>query len=123
MFEKVKSFASSFQRKPQQIRLDITDDVVTMFADGNEIWHFHWNAVTRIEAYKRDLFSTDLVCLDFFVESLKMTYPTHEEMQGFVALREQLHRHFPSVVKDWLPQVTFPPFTKNHRVLYEKPSA
>jgi len=43
-----------------------------------------WDEVTRIETYKRDVFTWDMICLDFFVESRQLTYPTHDEMQGRV---------------------------------------
>jgi hypothetical protein len=113
----------TLHRKQEQLRLAVSDDEVVLFADEREVWRFRWDAVTRIETYKRDLFSTDLVCLDFFVGSQDLTYPAHEEMQGFVVLREQLSSRFPSVGEDWLRQVTFPPFAANHRVLYERPAA
>jgi hypothetical protein len=124
MFQKLHNFVEKrLHGKQEQARLAVSDDEVVLYSDERELWRFRWDAVTRIEAYKRDLFSTDLVCLDFYVAALDMTYPTHEEVQGFVTLREQLSSRFPSVGSDWLRKVTLPPFAPNHKVLYERPAA
>ena len=124
MFQKLHNLVEkTLHRKREQARLAVSDDEVVLFSDEREVWRFRWDAVTRIETYKRDFFSIDLVCLDFYVASLDLTYPAHEEMQGFVTLREQLSSHFPSIGGDWLRRVTLPPFAPNHKVLYERPAA
>ena len=124
MFQKLQNLVEKTllpQQEPS--RLVVSDHEVALFTEEREIWRFRWEAVSRIETYKCDLLTTDLVCLDFFVESLNMKFPTNEEVQGFVTLREQLLSHFPSIAEDWLPEVTLPPFAQNHKVLYEKMAA
>ena len=121
MIQKLLSFIKKTpHQRQEQARLEVSNDEVVLFADNREVWRFSWNSVTKIETYKRDMFTTDLICLDFFIESKNLTYPTNEEMQGFVKLRDQLSSHFPSIGKDWLRQVTFPAFVLNRKVLYER---
>ena len=124
MFQKLQSiFERAFRQKEEKLRLEVSADEVTLFSDDREVWQFRWDAVTRIDTYKRDLLTTDMICLDFFVGSRQLTYPVHDEMQGFGVVCAQLRRHFPSVEEDWLPQVTLPPFATNHKVLYEQTAA
>jgi hypothetical protein len=124
MFQKLHNLVEkTLHRRREQSQLVVSDDEVALFIDEREVWRFRWDAVTRIETYKCDLLTTDCVCLDFFVETLNMTFPTNEEVQDFVTLREQLSSHFPSIAEDWLPEITLPPFALNHKVLYERPAA
>lgn len=106
-----------FQEQPQLI---VGDQDVQLLAHANELWNFRWEDVIRIEAYKKDMFSVDLVCLDFFVKSSDLSYRTHEDMKGFPDLRDRMQRHFSSIKNDWWQQVTRPPFAGNHTILYEQ---
>jgi hypothetical protein len=101
------------------LRLAVGDDEVVLFSCDREVWRFRWDEVTKITSYKRDLFTVDLICLDFFVASRQLTYPTHEEMRGFRELAERMCRVFPSIAETWWPQVAFPAFATNERTLYE----
>ena len=105
------------------MRLIITDVGLRLLKRDNEVWAFRWEDVTRVETYKRDLLSVDMVCLDFSVEAQQSVYPTHDEMDGFDILCRELARYFPSVPEDWWSGVAFPAFATNHRVLYQKPTA
>jgi hypothetical protein len=111
---------SGFRRRRENLRLAANDDEVSLLANDKEAWRFPWNEVERIETYKQDLFSVDLICLDFVVESRKLTYHTHEDMQGFRDLWESMCRRFPSIDEHWLPQVASPPFATNRKVLYQR---
>jgi hypothetical protein len=124
MFQKLISiFKRSFRKKSAQVRLCVADEAIALFANGKETWRFRWETVTKIETYKCDLLTTDMICLDFVIESQQLTYHTHDEMQDFDVLCSQLRRHFPSVAQDWWSQVAFPAFATNHRVLYERTAA
>ena len=108
---------SGFRRRRENLRLAANDDEVSLLANDKEAWRFPWN---EVETYKQDLFSVDLICLDFVVESRKLTYHTHEDMQGFRDLWESMCRRFPSIDEHWLPQVASPPFATNRKVLYQR---
>jgi hypothetical protein len=103
-------------------RLMATDTEVQLFADDREIWRFRWDEVTRIVAYKRDLWTVDLICLDFFVASRQLTYQADEEMHGFRDMSDRMRLLFPSVGESWWPEVAFPAFVTNEKVLYDKPA-
>src|SRR5689334_22982850 len=120
MFQKLQTtFKRAFGKTKKELRIAITEQDMTLFEDGREVWHFQWSDVMRIETYKRDLFSVDMICLDFFVEFRQLAFPTHDEMQGFDVLCDQLRRYFPSIEEEWWSQVAFPAFAGNNRVLYE----
>lgn len=124
MFQKLHTILEkAFHRRKEELRLAVTADEVRLLKDGAEVWRFRWDEVTRIVTYKRDLFSVDLICLDFFVESQQLTYTTHEEMQSFRDLCEQMQHSFPSIGEGWWSEVAFPAFATNEKILYDKPAA
>jgi len=124
MFQKLHTiFEKAMHRRKEQLRLAVSDAEVQLFKDDREVWRFGWDEVTKIVTYKRDLFSVDLICLDFFVESQQLTYPTHEEMAGFRDLSERMRRLFPSISEGWWSEVAFPAFATNEKILYDKPAA
>lgn len=50
MFQKLQNIIErTFRRKEAQLRLAVTTDLVTLFADDKEVWQFRWGAVTRVE--------------------------------------------------------------------------
>ena len=124
MFQKVRTlFDITFHRREEQLRLAVTDADVQLFADDRVVWRFRWSEVTKIVTYKRDLFTVYLVCLDFFVASQDLNYPTHEEMHGFRDMCDRMHLLFPSIGVGWWSEVMFPPFVTNEKILFGKPKA
>jgi hypothetical protein len=101
----------------------VGDTEVRLFADDQAVWCFRWDEVTKIATCKRDLFSVDLICLDFFIESRQLTYPTHEEMPGFQKLCDRMRLLFPSINEGWWSEVAFPAFAPNEKILHDKPMA
>ena len=121
MFQKLyQVIARAFRPRQRQLRLAAGEEEVRLFAEGREVWCFRWDEVVRIETYKRDIFSMDLVCLDFFIVSREVPCRTHEDMQGFPELRECMQRQLSSISESWWQQVASPPFATNHMVLYDR---
>lgn len=116
-------FEKAFRFRKEKLRLMISDTEVTLYKDGTELWRFRWDDVTRIVTYKRDLGIVDLICLDFSIARQNSTYPTHEEMQGFGDLREQMQHCFPTIGEHWWSEVALPAFAANEKILYDKPAA
>lgn len=114
------AIARAFGTRQRELRLAVGEDEVRLFAEWKEIWSFRWDEVVRIETYKRDIFSMDLICLDFFTDSRQAPCRTHEDMKGFPDLREHMQRRFSSIGERWLQQVALPPFAANHTVLYDR---
>ena len=118
----LQTFLAGFRRpKRAVLRLSVTEDTLCLFADDQSAWTLRWEEVTRIDTYKRDLFTVDMICLDFTMAGRQMYCQTHDEMEGFDVLCQQLGGTFPSIAPDWWMQVAFPAFATQHRVLYEVP--
>ena len=49
---------------------------------GHDLFHVLWANVHEIRAYKRDLLTTDLVCLSFRDTETDEWWEVHEEMAG-----------------------------------------
>ena len=79
-----------------------------------------WRHVDAVLAYKRDLYTVDLICLGFVTPN--GTIEVHEEMQGWSELVEQLPSRFPGVppLSDWWERVAKPPFAPSVTKLYER---
>jgi hypothetical protein len=124
MFQALQRFANRFRQPTSEPkRLEITDDGLALFERDREIYRFRWADISKVETYKRDLFSVDMICLDFSVGAHQIAYMTHDEMDGFSELSSRLTRYFPSIPSDWWSEVAFPAFATKHRILYERPSA
>lgn len=124
MFEALQRFAERF-KKPKSLSkgLEISDSGLALFEFGREVYRFRWADVSKVETYKRDLFTVDMICLDFTVDTDQMVYMTHDEMDGFSELSSRLTQYFPSIAHDWWSEVAFPPFATKHRILYERTTA
>ena len=72
--------------------------------------------ISKIEAYKRDLLTTDLICL--CIHGQESSFEIHEEMQGFNVAQESLASEFGLLQTGWNINITFPAFATNHTVLY-----
>ena len=70
-----------------------------------------WSTVVEATAFKRDLFTTDRVCIAFRITGYSEV-EVHEEMKGWVELCESLHTNLPGVPvwTDWYMEITTPAF-------------
>lgn len=81
----------------------------------------YWRDVIRVEAFKRDLFAVDQICLAFITND-DAEVEISEEMEGFGALAEQLPNYLPGCEKwnEWFQPVAIPAFELNLRVIYKR---
>lgn len=79
-----------------------------------------WSEVEQVHAYKRDLFTTDLICLGFKKSGKEEYYEIHEEMAGYHDLLEVLPSCLAGFTLEWFPSVAFPAFKTNHRVIWKR---
>lgn len=72
-----------------------------------------WSAVSAVHAFKRDLFTTDLICLCF--EGGRNALEINEEQQGWTELVEALPSRLDGCLRqeEWLGQVMKPAFAAN----------
>jgi hypothetical protein len=87
--------------------------------DNPENKYFAWTDINEIVTFKRDLGTTDLICLGFktgedtFIE-------VHEEMLGFKILCESMLNEFKEISDSWYFDVAHPAFETNLKTLWTK---
>ncbi len=74
-----------------------------------------WRDIVRVTAFKRDLFSVDLVCL--MLESAAGMLEVNEQMDGYAAFEAQLEQAL-GIGAAWKLAVLFPAFETNAAVIY-----
>jgi len=77
-----------------------------------------WAEVRRITAFKRDLLTTDCICLVLMLTD--GIIEVNEEMEGFTAFRAGMERHF-GLSPLWLIEIMPPAFATSPRYLYHHP--
>ncbi len=85
--------------------------------DSSEL---RWSDVEEVHAYKRDLFTTDLICLAFKKSGREEYYEIHEEMAGYHDLLEALPSRLPEFAVEWFFTVAFPAFETNHQIIWKR---
>ncbi len=100
----------------------LTDDGFSVRADGKDA-AVNWADVQQIVAFKRDLFSSDLICLAFALragcQSGAAFVELDESMEGFQELFGPLERVF-GVSPTWYNDIMVPVFETKMTVLFER---
>jgi hypothetical protein len=78
----------------------------------------HWSEIEKTEAYKEDLMTTDMVCLDIVLTESVISI--NEEVNGYEYFIKELEKQFQSIEKGWEWKLIQPPFAKNHMLLFTK---
>lgn len=89
-------------------------------AKGNDRLELPWKDVEEIRAFKRDLFSIDLICLAFKREGKDEYVEVHEEMAGYHDLLQALPTRLPGFTLAWFLDVAFPAFETNHQTIWKR---
>jgi hypothetical protein len=111
-----------FRRRPAEA-VRILGDGFALDRDGVEHFRVLWPDVLEIVTFKRDLITTDSVCVAFRTGKGDLYYEINEEIPGFASLAEEFTRQFSNIPTDWFNEVTQPPFATNWTRLYgEGPS-
>jgi hypothetical protein len=79
-----------------------------------------WTDVEEIHAFKRDLFTVDLICIEFRLGENRIV-EIHEEMVGYHDLQPWLQKKFPEIQANWFTTVAFPAFVTNYTMIWKKP--
>ena len=93
--------------------------VTTFRSNGSaETTHLNWNEINGAVAYKRDIFSMDLLCVGFSTPDGSIEI--NEEMDGWSALTETLPAYLPGTPKpkEWMDKVIHPAFAANPTILF-----
>jgi len=78
-----------------------------------------WASVSRIIAYKIDLFVVDEICIDVVVDTGKRC-ELDESMDGFSDFVENMERSLIGIEKEWWHKVAFPAFETCEIVVYDR---
>lgn len=80
-----------------------------------------WTEIEAAYVYKRDAFTTDLICLAFQMSD-GSSVEFNESMAGWQNMIENIPEYLPNCVKfsDWFIQVAFPAFETNLTEIYKK---
>lgn len=80
-----------------------------------------WKDTVRVEAFKRDLYAVDLICLLVLLKDNK-AIEINEEMEGFESLAGKLPEYLPGCqeFEEWFQVVAFPAFKENNTVIYQR---
>ena len=99
----------------------VSADEVGIFSESGNIKTrlLKWDRVNRIAVYKKDEFTTDLICIEFGLPE-NMVVTLHEELEGYNSVVQAMHLQFEGIEKDWYSKIVQPPFERNYRVIYEK---
>ena len=79
-----------------------------------------WNEIEAVYAFKRDLFSVDLICLSFKKSAKEEYYEINEDMVGYHDLIEAMPTHLPGFNGEWFSTVAFPAFKTNQQVIWRR---
>ena len=77
-----------------------------------------WNDLRAVFAYKRDLYTTDEICLDVFLPE-DSSFTITEETAGWYVFVQQLEAHL-SIPPGWFVEVSVPAFETRLTLLYEQ---
>ncbi|RWY54254.1 hypothetical protein [Mucilaginibacter gilvus] len=79
---------------------------------------YRWEDVDAIFGYKRDLITTDEICIDMFFKSGKSLI-LDESMPGWPKFTEMVSTVFTGITEDSIWNLAHPPFLTNHTLLFD----
>ena len=134
MLEVFKPYLHQVGERQKSDRAERRNTVFTIFHHANAMqlsWRstenvnggvvVSWRETVAVKAFKRDLYSADLICLSF--QSMdNRTVEIDEEMGGWESLVEKLHVYLPGCQKfeEWFSVVAFPAFKPNVTAIYQR---
>ena len=95
-------------------------DCLRISDDNGNSAELRWAEVEEVHAYKRDLLTTDLICLAFKRAGKDEYSEIHEEMAGYHDLIEILPGHLAGFTLGWILSVAVPAFKTNHQVIWKR---
>jgi hypothetical protein len=107
---------------PEERKISITDqgfDIIGLTTNF-KYCTVTWVKVYRINAYKADLFSIDLICLTFQQEDSDQLVEIHEDMDGFKQLAGILPQRFCGFEDIWYSKVLKPAFATNFTEVWKR---
>ncbi len=104
------------------IKWDATGFIIqTMNKESEKPVRMNWTEVAKTTAYKRDLFSADLICI-FFAKADGTGVEVHEESNGWRNFIEALPDFLPGCkpTASWWNSVAVPAFAANPTIIFDR---
>lgn len=112
--EKGKSFDTKYN-DPGKFKYE-EDGFTFQFPSMQE--KIKWADVERLIAYKRDLITTDEICLDIIYNNQQLTIT--EETPGWYQFIKKMKLAFPAIPANWDGEIIHPAFATNLIILYQR---
>lgn len=107
-------------RNATQIQILILADGFQVTQGNRLVWKVRFDEIERIEGYKRDEITSDLLCLDIWTNGRGQAMGwVHEDMAGFDALEGRLKR-LSGFDAGWRARVVAPAFAESRVLVYER---
>ena len=101
-------------------RIDIHDhgfDIIDLKSNRSSVI---WARVNCINVAKRDWFSFDQICFEFYQAGVELPIEVNENMEGFELLSETLPNKFHGFDRDWFSKVVKPAFAPNFTEVWKR---
>ena len=99
----------------------LTRDGFGLNQGDSRLGSVRWEEVDKVLAFKRDLLTSDEVCLAFEIGDSDTVFELNEGVGSFWDLVARVKEVFPDSEQDWEETVVNPAFAENSTVLYERP--
>ena len=122
--EWLKAWLPSMMSRPvaEERKIRINEDGFEVRSDKEIERAVKWERVRLIDAFKRDLFTVDLICLRFYEQGEGLPVEVNEEMDGFGPLVDALPMKFEGFDQAWWDKVAKPAFATNLTELWTSDS-
>lgn len=110
-------------RKVASTWVVLTRDGFDLNQGDSSLGSVRWEEVDRVLAFKRDLLTSDEVCLAFQIADSGTVFEVNESVGSFWDLVARVKEVFPDSEQDWEEAIVKPAFAENSTVLYERPAS
>ena len=93
---------------------------LALHPSGEVVGRLAWSDVRRATAFKRDLVTTDLACIEF--ELASQSFEINEEIPGWQSVVDLLDQYLPGALPyaEWWPEVLKPPFETRKTPIFDR---
>lgn len=107
-----------FEIKFNELGKVISEDDGFILENKSAQQKIRWADIERLIAYKKDLMTTDEICLDIIFDSRQLTI--NEGTPGWDQFVEKTKLAFPGIPKNWDTEITKPAFATNLTILFQR---
>ena len=98
----------------------LSADGFELYRGASEKGRVAWNQVDKIFAFKEDLVTYDLVCMEFIIKEKNEVFEVNDEVEGFWEMVERIKEAFPSSLQEWEAVVVKPAYARNPTLVFER---